>query len=494
MAASSSSCGPSRLSGQEDGIYLPKHLVEAVAQCRQAVPICQWFQKGSCRKGNKCKLQHGAEQARTLPHTSLFVKDDKPSMVVRVPLDKGWMQFFEAANQPRRVLPGGQRHTTRVMYQLAFMAEGDKVLQAKTINQQCVTAASGAILGACPKPFPEFLGHCTSLQGALEAVASGRLPPGNGSCGEGGIHGFRICLEDNQSLLDATAHAWDRAAAANPDFSCMFVLACNGCLINGNYKLEIPPGSIAVKEWTSNCVEYAAHPTSVDVVAVMFEFEGLTQRLLPEIQKADPEYTKELHSSLMACQEWLRSRRGDEQAHVELVKLANAVTMSGGQEVQEARKALKAQMETAKLEDTQRTWKQKRDSWQSKGVAEERKKLQEELRQGDSTSSQQLWHGQAATQQQSWHTWTQQQAWQEWAEQQQMQQHWWTGSPHRTALEGQWQQQHPHEQASELQQPLRQPSSQLEQQCQEVQTSAHDELMSTLRENAKRRKEQQLFQ
>ena len=434
-----------------------------------------------------------------LPRSSFNTKGGKTIMSIRVPLDKGWMQFFQAAKQPRRVLPGGQRHSNRVMYQVAFMAEGDKVLQAHTRNQQCVQTADGKTMGATSKPLPDFLGHGTSLADGLAALKSGVLPPGSGSCGAGGIHGFRINAADDQSLLDATALTWDLAAAAGRTHNCMFVLACNGCLINGNYRLEIPPGSVAVKEWTGSFAEYAAHPTSVDVVAVMFELEDLTQQLFAEMQAADPEYTKELHSSLMACQEWLCSNHGDEQ--VQMVKLANAVTLSGGREVQEAQKLVRAKEANAKLADNQRKWKQQQESWQSKGAAEERKRLQEEHRQEQSTSSQQPGRDEAEAQQSQWQARAPQWTAQEWPEQQHGQQQWWTWAPQWTAQDRQWQwEQQPHEQARE--QPLRQPSTlgqqsqapQLQQQPEEVQTRSHDELMNTLREKAKKRKENQLFQ
>lgn len=371
MASASSGAAPPQTG--EDGIYMPKDLVDAVAACKRELPACEWWQKhGACRKGNKCKFQHAGDpgQALTLPRVSFSCKDRKISMSIRPPFDQGWQQFFKTL--PRRVLPGGQRHADKLLYQLAFMAEGDKVLQVQTRSQGWVKSG-GRTWGVCPKDFPDYLGHICSYPQAMSILKAGALSAGESSrCGTGGVVGRRISIESSQGILEAATQTWDLAAAAS-DFGgqgCMFVLACNGCLINGSYNLEMPPGSIAVRDG-----QYAAHPTTFDFVAVMFDFEGLVQALFPHMLEADTEYTRELHSSLVACQQWLRNPRqaGDDRA---TVKLLNAITMEGGRDTQEKQKALRLSEKEAQQAQRQQQWQQRQESWQRQGAAEERRRQQ----------------------------------------------------------------------------------------------------------------------
>ena len=423
MASSSGSAGPVP---NQEGVYLPRDLVEAVQACKgQAqAAVCKWFVRGHCRKGNKCKLRHAddAGQALTLPRASFGRRPDGSLvMSLRPPLDMGWKGFFK--EQPARIITGGQRRILSggkviIMYQVSYMAQGDRRLQT-----ECRQRGSAGLLHATDKPFPDFMCHfCPSLGMGLSVLKAGVLHPRSeaGVCGSGGVEGAWV--NPDQNLLDAVAETWSASAGdATWDQGCAFVLECNGCLASGKYSLVIPPGAISVRE-TGGKRLYSAHPSTFDVIAVVFDFEALVQALLPFM---DPEYTQELHSSLLACQNWLHTKSSLHSKEAQLLQLANPITMEGGREVQEKQSALKVAKTEEAAQKKQRKKPQKMDAQEQEqqrpqlGGCATSKGLQQEESQGGSSSSQQVWHVYAPSAQS--HQPVQQQHYQQW-------QTWWSGT------------------------------------------------------------------
>lgn len=363
---------------------MAKDLVNAVAEARQQQQqVCANFEwHGNCRKGGKCKHRHpgSSDQTLTLPHVSFHMGSVRPykiTMTLRPPFDKGWEHFFQAASLPRRVLSGGQRFGSKILYQLAYMAESDKVLCVQTRSQAFVQQG-GRTWGVSPKAFPDYLSHICSYPQAMSILKAGAISTGvESECGKGGVLGRRIDVESQAMLPAAASQTWDMAAATS-DFAdgpcCMFVLACNGCLINGSWTTDIVPGSIAVKN-----AHYAAHPTTFDFVGVMFEFTDLVEFLVPHMLAANTGYTMELHSSLVACQQWLHSQpqAGDDRPSCSF-KLLNAITMEGGQDNQDKQRALKLSEKAARTAEGQRLAQQREANWQRQGAAEERRRQQQQ--------------------------------------------------------------------------------------------------------------------
>lgn len=360
------------------GIHLPVALVDAVARSRPQLLRCEWFDThGSCRKGAKCKFQHAGveDQYLTLPYVSFNIRTGESeaenkqfiNMTIRPPFDKAWEQIFQAASAPRRVQPGGQRFDGKILYQLIHMSQSDKILCTQTRSQGFVTVG-GRTWGACPKAFPDYLGYICSFSQAMKILKAGVISKGTESrCGNGGVLGRKINVDSSQDMLAAASEAWDLAASqsdfAGLSFGCMFVLECSGCLVNGSWSLDIPPGSIATRD-----AFYAAHPTTIDFLAVMFKFDDLLEVLAPHMLEANTGYTKELHSSLVDCQKWLEQPQGDTRP---TVRLRNAITMEGGRDIQEKQKALKRKEKEDLCAQRQQLWQEKKKSWHHRGAAEE---------------------------------------------------------------------------------------------------------------------------
>ena len=168
------------------------------------------------------------------------------------------------------------------MYQLHYMAEPDGVACAATKQQQFVTLSTGERKNAATSvAFPDFIAHGTTIPNALEILEDGFIRVSDGIAGVG-TYGFRL----KSMATDDVLTAFKRTTAGGYNAGAMFILECNGILINGDSKINVPTGAVAYKARAkADGCQFACGPRTADYFGVAFNTEGLMSALGSYLEK-----------------------------------------------------------------------------------------------------------------------------------------------------------------------------------------------------------------
>ena len=268
------------MSAQQQPFEIPRELLEAINQAR---PTCWWYQKGQCKKGSKCQNRHEPDTQDKIPHVSCIrTESGEPRLCIRPKLPDAWAVFEKNNKSAATVYNAKMISDDMILYQTKGMLGVDRLSCDKTKTRGFVEYHNSKEekwkhpSRVQARKLPTFLIHGTSPTLYLDISRDRHVKASPGVCGVG-VYGFELEDLDNETVVKQI----ERTRTGGYFKGAAVILKTDGILINSLGNTEtVPPGAIAYDNKTG---QFAAHPGSVEPIAVVFSQESLCAALCHEL-------------------------------------------------------------------------------------------------------------------------------------------------------------------------------------------------------------------